>query len=85
MKRGKLRKLPPLDAGDLMRMLTADGFRRVEGTKHLAFEHPGRPGSGKVSVSLKWTGLKFGSFALQGVMAQAGWTKDDVRRLYAQR
>lgn len=82
-KRKKPQRLPPLSSGDIVDMLHRDGFRQVEGTKHLAFEHPER--GGKVSVSAKWTELKFGSQALRGVMAQAGWTKDDVRRLYAER
>jgi hypothetical protein len=31
---------------------------------------------------MKWDGLRFGHEALRGVMAQAGWSKNDVRRLY---
>jgi len=64
-------------------MLGDDGWTQVRGTKHLAFEHPVH--GGKVSVSVKWTGLRFGSNALKGVMGQAGWTKDDVRSLYFER
>jgi predicted RNA binding protein YcfA (HicA-like mRNA interferase family) len=79
-KHPKQRPLPPLTAADIVRMLTADGFQEVTGTKHRAFEHPER--GGKVSVSMKWTGLRFGHDAMRGVMAQAGWTREDVRRLY---
>jgi predicted RNA binding protein YcfA (HicA-like mRNA interferase family) len=79
----KKERLPPLTAGDIVEMLLLDGWRYVGGTKHRAFEHPSRPG--KVGVSMKWTGLKFGHVTMQGVMAQAGWSKDDVRRLYFSR
>jgi hypothetical protein len=41
-KRG--RKLPPLSFGDLERVVKADGWVRVEGTKHENYEHPTKPG-----------------------------------------
>jgi predicted RNA binding protein YcfA (HicA-like mRNA interferase family) len=76
----KGQKLPPLTARELVRMLLADGWIEVRGTKHRNFEHPKR--GGKVSVSMKWTGLRFGHQAMKGVMAQASWSKADVKRLY---
>jgi len=61
-------------------MLKADGWHAIEGGNHLNFKHPTR--SGKVQVSTKWTGVKPGSGPFKGICAQAGWTRDDVERLY---
>jgi len=74
------RRLPPLTAADFLRMLKADDWYEIAGGRHRNFKHPTKPG--KVQVSGKWTGVKTGSLPFKGVCAQAGWTRDDVDRLY---
>ncbi len=78
-KRG--RKLPPLTAKDLIRVLRADGWQQVKGTKHLAFEHSTK--SGKVNVDEKWENIKTGDWVFRSVVIeQAGMTKKAFEALY---
>ena len=80
-KRG--RKLPPLTAEDFKRVLRAAGWAQVSGTKHLAYEHPTKPG--KVNVDEKWRNVKAGSWVFRSVVYdQAGMTKEEFEELYWQ-
>ncbi len=73
--------MPPLTAGDFVRVLRAVGYVQVEGTKHLAFEHPDRPG--KVNVDEKWKNVKVGSWVFRSVVyEQARMTKAEFVELY---
>jgi len=77
-KRGH--KLPPLSFGDLERVVKADGWVRVEGTKHENYEHPTK--SGKVSLDKKWTGVVSGGWVFRSVLQQAGLTRAEFEALY---
>jgi hypothetical protein len=48
-------------------------------SSHAAYRHPPFEGA---SVSSGWSGLKPGSDPWRGLLAQTGWTKKDVERLY---
>lgn len=74
------RKLPLLDAADLERVVRADGWVSVKGTKHLAFEHPTKPG--KVNIDEKWTNVKVGSWTFRWVLQHAGLSRKEFERLY---
>jgi predicted RNA binding protein YcfA (HicA-like mRNA interferase family) len=76
----RARRLPTLTAADVICVIQADGWTLVKGTKHLAFEHPTKPG--KVNVSQKWTHVRPGGWPLTAVLAQAGLTKDEFDELY---
>lgn len=77
----KGRKPPPLKADDFKRVLRALGYVAVDGTKHLAFEHPDRPG--KVNVDEKWTGVKSGSWVFRSVVhEQMGLTTAEFFEVY---
>jgi predicted RNA binding protein YcfA (HicA-like mRNA interferase family) len=76
----KRRPLPPLTADDFIRVLHALGYDQVKGTKHLAFEHPTRPG--KVNIDAKWTGVKVGHITFKGVLAQMRITRAEFERLF---
>lgn len=74
-------KLPLLSADDFVRVLLAAGWQPVEGTKHLAFEHPTK--LGKVNVDAKWTSVKPGSWVFRSVVyEQAGMTRKDFEELF---
>lgn len=78
---GSGRKLPLLTADDFVRVLRAAGYVQVAGTKHLAFEHPTRPG--KVNVDEKWQNVKAGSWVFRSVVYdQARLTKQEFEELY---
>jgi predicted RNA binding protein YcfA (HicA-like mRNA interferase family) len=77
-KRG--RKLPPLTANDLKRVIHADGWRSVPGKDHLAFEHPTK--RGKVNIDHKWTGVTPGGWVFRSVLRQAGLTRKRFEELY---
>ena len=78
---GKGRKLPPLTAYDLIRVVKADGWFQVDGTKHLAFEHPTK--LGKVSIDEKWTGVRAGGWTFRSVVTeQARMTRREFEELY---
>lgn len=78
---GRGRKMPPLTAGDFVRVLRAVGYVQVDGTKHLAFQHPERPG--KVNVDEKWENVKVGSWVFRSVVyEQARLTKTEFVELY---
>lgn len=76
----KGRRLPPLTTADVVRMLRYDGWLEVKGTTHRNFEHPTKPG--KVQVSPGWVGVKPGSNPWRGLLAQTGWSKDELMRTY---
>lgn len=78
-KRGK-QKVPTLSARDVVRVPKADGWVQVEGTKHLAFDHPTKPD--KVSVNAKWEHIRLGDWVLRSVLEQAGLTREEFERLY---
>jgi predicted RNA binding protein YcfA (HicA-like mRNA interferase family) len=75
------RKLPPLTAADFKRVLRAAGWVPVKGTKHLAYEHPEKPG--KVNLDEKWRNVKPGSWVFRSVVRdQAGMTPTEFAKLY---
>jgi predicted RNA binding protein YcfA (HicA-like mRNA interferase family) len=74
------RRLPPLRASDILRMLRVDGWYEVKGGNHRNFRHPTKPG--KAQVSEKWTGVKPSSKVWKGLCAQTGWTRRDIERLF---
>jgi predicted RNA binding protein YcfA (HicA-like mRNA interferase family) len=76
----KGRRLPPLTAEDIVRMLLTDGWYEVEQTRHRNFRHPTKPG--KAQVSAAWTGVKPGSDPWRGLRAQTGWTSAEMRELF---
>lgn len=78
-KRG--RKIPPLTVEDFKRVLRADGWVQVEGTRHLAYEHPTK--RGKVNLDEKWRNVRMGSWVFRSVvLEQAGLTRSEFERLY---
>ena len=77
-KRG--RKLPPLTYADFRRVLLADDWQRVEGTKHENYEHPTK--SGKVSLDKKWENVKTGSWPFRSVLQTAGLSRAEFEKLY---
>ena len=78
-KRG--RKLPPLTYADFRRVVLADGWRLVGGTKHENYEHPTKSGS-KVSLDKKWENVKTGSWVFSSVLQQAGLSRAEFEELY---
>ena len=78
MSRG--RRLPLLTAGDFVKVVTLDGWRPVDGTKHLAFGHPTKPG--KVSIDQKWDRVRRSSWVFRSVLRQAGLTTAEFEELY---
>ncbi len=78
-KRGK-QKLPTLEAVDLIRVIRADGWYEVDGTKHLAFEHATK--DGKVSIDEKWEHLRLGDWVTRSVLEQASMTRAEFEKLY---
>lgn len=74
------RKLPPLTADDFKRVIRADGWLPVKGTKHLAYEHPTK--RGKVNIDDKWTDVPPGSWAFKSVLQQAGLTRREFETLF---
>jgi predicted RNA binding protein YcfA (HicA-like mRNA interferase family) len=74
------RKLPTLTAGDLICVVEADGWVRVDGTKHLAWEHPTK--NGKVNISAKWQHVRPSGWPFTAVLAQAGLTMGQFEDLY---
>jgi hypothetical protein len=75
------RKLPLLTVEDFKRVLSADGWVQVQGTKHLAYEHPTK--DGKVNLDEKWTSVRAGSWVFRSVVyEQAGVTKAEFVELY---
>jgi predicted RNA binding protein YcfA (HicA-like mRNA interferase family) len=78
-KRGK-QKMPPLSAADIIRVLRADGWVQVPGTKHLAFEHPTK--TGKVNVDEKWEHVRLGDWVCRSVLEQASMTRAEFEELY---
>ena len=79
-KRGR-GKLPVLTCDDLRRVIEADGWYRVPGTKHFAFEHPTK--RGKVNLDEKWTNVKVGSWVFRSVIYdQAQLTRKEFERLF---
>jgi predicted RNA binding protein YcfA (HicA-like mRNA interferase family) len=74
------RKLPTLTAADLICVIEADGWVRVDGTKHLAWEHPRK--EGKVNIGANWKHIRPSGWPLTSVLAQAGLTKDEFEALY---
>lgn len=77
---GKGRKLPTLETADFDRVLRADGWQRVEGTKHLAYEHPTKPG--KVMVGAGWKNVKPGSWLFKNVLRSAQLGRSEFERLF---
>ena len=77
-KRG--RKLPTLTATDLICVVEADGWHREQGTKHLAWEHPTKPG--KVNIDAKWQHVRRSGWPLTAVLAQAGLTREEFEDIY---
>lgn len=77
---GKGRRLPPLKTSYVVRMLRHDGWYEVKQTTHRNFRHPHKPG--KVQVSPSWVGVKPGSNPWRGLLAQTGWTKTELERIY---
>lgn len=81
MGSNKGRKPPPLKTDDFKRVLRAVGYVQVDGTKHLAYEHPTRPG--KVSLDEKWTGVKVGSWVFRSVVhEQMGMSTEEFLEYY---
>jgi predicted RNA binding protein YcfA (HicA-like mRNA interferase family) len=76
----KGQKLPTLTAKDLVRVVLADGWFRVPGTKHLAFKHPMKPG--KVNIDEKWTAIRAGDRFFRSVLRQASLTRREFEDLY---
>lgn len=76
----KGRKLPLLTAGDFVRVIRADGWHQVDGTKHLAFKHPTKPG--KVNIDEKWDRVKPGGWVFRSVLEQASLSRAEFERLY---
>lgn len=74
------RRLPILAAADLICVVEADGWERVEGTKHLAWEHPTKPG--KVNIDAKWKHVRPSGWPLTSVLAQASLTRTEFEALY---
>lgn len=66
---GRLNK-GPFTFKDFERVLLADGWKSVRGTKHKAYEHPDKPG--KVNLDDKWEHVKYGSEFFASVASQAG-------------
>jgi hypothetical protein len=78
-KRG--RKLPPLTFDDLDRVIRADGWLPVGGTKHENYKHPTKPG--KVSLDRKWKNVRVGDWVFRSaVIDQARMTKRQFETLY---
>jgi len=74
------RKLPLLTADDFVRVVRADGWYSVPGTKHLAYEHPTK--RGKVIIDEKWDSVKTGSWVFRSVLSQAGLSREEFERLF---
>jgi predicted RNA binding protein YcfA (HicA-like mRNA interferase family) len=74
------RRLPTLAAKDLICVVEADGWQRVKGTDHYAWEHPNK--SGKVSIDEKWEHVKVGSWVFRSVREQAGLSRKEFETLY---
>jgi hypothetical protein len=77
-KRG--RKLPLLRFTDFRRVILADGWKPVSGTKHYAYEHPTK--TGKVNLDEKWDRVKEGSWIFRSVLEQASLSKSEFAELY---
>lgn len=77
---GRGRKLPTLTTNDFVRVLRADGWYPVEGTKHLAFKHATK--TGKVNVSAKWSDIRAGDMIFRSVLEQAELSRREFERLY---
>lgn len=77
-KRG--RKLPPLTFADFERVILADDWHLVDGTKHENYEHPTK--RGKVSLDKKWDGVKVGSWPFRTVLQQAELSRAQFEKLY---
>jgi hypothetical protein len=77
---GKGHRLPLLNAGDFVRVVRADGWYSVPGTKHLAFEHPTK--RGKVNIDEKWDRVKPGSWVFKSVLTQASLSRPEFERIY---
>jgi len=73
-------QLKALSSGDLIRVLTKDGWEQVdhEGAEHI-FRHPeGR----LVSMHHHPASKKgYGAKLLKNLLAQIGWSEEDMRRL----
>lgn len=74
------RRLPILAAKDLICVVEADGWYRVKGTDHYAWEHKTK--RGKVSIDEKWTSITRGSWVLRSVLQQAGLTRKEFEEIY---
>jgi predicted RNA binding protein YcfA (HicA-like mRNA interferase family) len=78
-KRG--RKIPPLTFDDFDRVLRADGWFPVDGTKHENYKHPTK--HGKVSLDKKWKNVRVGDWVWRSVVVdQASMTKREFETLY---
>jgi hypothetical protein len=69
----------PFTGPQIADALTAQGYVRKPGGRHLNFEHPSR--SGKVSISESWTGIKAGSEMFRSLMRQTGYGKTELLRI----
>jgi predicted RNA binding protein YcfA (HicA-like mRNA interferase family) len=77
---GKRRLPGALTADDLKRVVLADGWVRVKGTKHLAYEHPTK--TGKVNIDENWEHVIPGGWVFNQVLANAGLTRKEFERLF---
>jgi predicted RNA binding protein YcfA (HicA-like mRNA interferase family) len=78
----RARKLPILTADDIAKVLRADGWHRVDGTKHLAFEHPRK--RGKVLFGANWAHVRPTGDPLRGILRTAELSQAEFERLYWQ-
>ena len=79
-KKPRHQKVSVFDFSDLERVIKADGWFSVPGTKHRAYKHPTKPG--KVNLDAKWRNVKLGSWTFVSVCQQAGLSREKFLDLY---
>jgi len=81
-KRGGQLNKGPFSTEEIERVLTREGWGRVNSKRHLALKHPTK--RGKVSMSPGWGHVRYDSEVFASIAAQAGLTKKRLLQLLNQ-